>query len=102
MRHLQEQYVKYRDKGLVVLGINCSDDRKIALDFLAENLATFPNILDTSPAAVKTCLQDYQTGGSSGVPLSYIIDRKGKVVAAWYGTHEEATLSAVLERLGVK
>lgn len=102
MRHLQEQYVRYRDKGLVVLGINCSDDRKIALEFLAENSATFPNLLDTSPAAVKTCLQEYQTGGSAGVPLSYIIDRDGKIVAAWYGEHEEGKVTEILERLGVK
>jgi peroxiredoxin len=102
MRHLQEMYLKYRDKGLVVLGINCSDDRKIALGFLAENSATFPNILDTSPAAIKTCLEEYQTGDSSGVPLSYIIDREGKVAAAWYGEHDESKVTEILQRLGVK
>jgi peroxiredoxin len=103
MRHLQEISEKYKDKGLVVLGLNCSDDKKIAVEFLRENSATFPNVLDSSEAAKHTCFVDYQTlSGMSAVPLSYIIDREGKIAAGWYGTHEEATLSAVLERLGVK
>ena len=103
MRHLQEISEKYKDKGLVVLGLNCADDKKIAVEFLRENSATFPNVLDSSEAAEHTCFVDYQTlSGMSAVPLSYIIDREGKIAAAWYGTHEEATLSAVLERLGVK
>ena len=103
MRHLQEISEKYKDKGLVVLGLNCSDDKKIAAEFLRENSATFANVLDSSEAAKHTCFLDYQTlSGMSAVPLSYIIDREGKIAASWYGMHEEATLSAVLERLGVK
>ncbi len=103
MRHLQEQYLNYREKGLVVLGINCSDDKTIALEFLKENSATFPNILDTSQAAIKTSLEDYQTlGGMSAVPLSYIIDREGKIVAGWYGEHDEGKVHEVLEKLGLK
>ena len=103
MRHLQEQYLSYREKGLVVLGINCSDDKKIALEFLKENSATFPNILDTSEAAITTYFQDYQTlSGYSAVPLSYIIDREGKIVAGWYGEHDEGKVHEVLEKLGLK
>ncbi len=56
--------------------------RQGAVDFLAENGATFPTILDPSDAAQKVCFQDYRT---SGVPANYIIDREGKVVDAWYG-----------------
>ena len=44
MRHLQEISEKYKDKGLVVLGLNCSDDKKIAAEFLRENSATFANV----------------------------------------------------------
>ena len=40
--------MKYQDKGLVVLGVNTADDRKIALDYLKANEVTFPNILDIS------------------------------------------------------
>jgi peroxiredoxin len=82
MRHLQELFVKYRDKGLVILGFNSADDKKIALDFMAENKATFPTILDASDAAQKVQFQGYR---GSGVPLNYIVGRDGKIVDAWYG-----------------
>lgn len=96
-------HAKYKDKGLLVLGINCSDDKTIALEFLKENSATFPNILDTSEAALRTCFDDYQTlGGMSAVPLSYIIDREGKIVAGWYGKHDEGKVHEVLGKLGLK
>ena len=103
MRHLQEQYLSYREKGLVVLGINYSDQKKVALEFLKENSATFPNILDTSQAAIKACHRDYQTlGGMSAVPLSYIIDREGKIVDAWYGYEEgHKRAIATLEKAGM-
>ncbi len=82
MCHLQTLHEKYGHKGLVILGFNCSDDKKIALEFLRENKATFPTILDSSEAATRTGFGEYRM---SGVPLNYIIDRHGKVVDAWYG-----------------
>ena len=100
MRHLQRLHEKYKDKGLVILGFNCADDNQIALDFMRENSATFPNILDSSSAAVKVGFDGYKM---SGVPLNYIIDREGKVVDAWYG-YEEGHKRAltVLEKLQIK
>lgn len=85
MCHLQKLYEKYKDRDIVVLGLNCADDRKIALDFLRDNSATFPNILDTSGTAIKVVFGDYK---KSGDPLNYIIDREGKIVDAWYGYEE--------------
>jgi thiol-disulfide isomerase/thioredoxin len=100
MRHLQTLYEKYEDKGLVILGFNCADDKQIALDFMRENSATFPSILDSSDAAVRTGFNDYQM---SGVPLNYIIDRVGKIVDAWYGYEQghKRALTA-LEKSGLK
>ena len=100
MRHLQILSEKYKDKGLVILGFNCSDDKQIALDFMRENSATFPSVLDSSDAAVKIGFMSYQM---SGVPLNYIIDREGKIVEAWYGYEEghKRALTA-LEKAGLK
>ena len=100
MRHLQRLHEKYRDEGLVILGFNCADDKQIAMDFMRENSATFPNVLDSSDAAVKVGFEGYRM---SGVPLNYVIDREGKVVDAWYGYergHKRAI--AALEKSGVK
>ena len=100
MRHLQPIYEKYKDQGFVILGFNCADDKQIALDFMRENSATFPTILDSSDAATRTGFKDYQM---SGVPLNYIIDREGKIVDAWYGYEKghKRALTA-LEKLGLK
>ena len=98
MVHLQELHEKCRNKGVVILGFNPSDDKRIALEMLKANGATFPNILDASDAGMKTAFHDYR---GSGVPLNYIIDRQGKVADAWYGYeggHKRAL--AVLEKLG--
>ena len=100
MRHLQTLYEKFKDEELVILGFNCTDDRQIAVDFLRENSATFPNIIDSSDDAIGAGFVHYRM---SGVPLNYIIDRKGKVVDAWYG-YERGHRRAItaLEKSGVK
>jgi hypothetical protein len=101
MCHLQELYAKYADKGLMVLGFNASDDKKIALEMMHANGVTFPNVIDSSDAATKVCFQKYQGAYGSAVPMSYIIDRDGKVVAAWYGYDEgEPRAIAALKKTG--
>jgi peroxiredoxin len=100
MCHLQELYQKHKDKEIVILGLNCADDKKIALEFMKENSATFPNVLDSSATAGSIYFDKYK---GSGVPLNYIIDGQGKVVDAWYGYekgHKRAL--AALEKAGLK
>jgi peroxiredoxin len=100
MCHLQELYEKYKDKDVVILGFNSADDRQIALDFMQENSATFPSVLDSSYAAKKVHFKDYRV---QGVPTNYIIDREGKIVESWLG-YEEGHKGAIeaLEKLGVR
>lgn len=99
MCHLQTHYEKYKDKGMVILGFNCADDKQIALDFMRANSATFPTILDSSDAAIKVGFDSYKM---SGVPLNYVIDKEGKIVDAWYG-YEEGHKRALeaLEKAGL-
>ncbi|MFC1603697.1 redoxin domain-containing protein [Planctomycetota bacterium] len=99
MPYLSNLYGTYQDKGLVVLGFNCTDEKERALDVLRENSADFPNIVDASSDA-KRISHEYQL---SGVPLNYIIDRQGKVAAAWYGYKEGDKRGVqILEKLGIK
>ena len=84
----------------MILGFNCSDDKQIALEFIRENSATFPNILDSSDAAKRVAFEVYK---GSGVPLNYILDREGKVVDAWLGYEEgHKRAIAALEKAGLK
>lgn len=85
---------------MVVLGVNVSDDRKIALEYLKENKVTFPNILDTSNDAGQA-MRRYETlAGMSAVPMTYVIGRDGKVVEAWYG-YEKGRADEVLKKMGL-
>ena len=100
MRHLQKLHEKYQKKGLVILGFNSSDDKKIAMEFFHENGATFPTILDSSDSAERVAFEGYRC---TGVPLNYILDRGGKVVDTWYGYEEgHKRALAALEKAGLK
>jgi peroxiredoxin len=87
MCHLQEIYEKYKDRGLVVLGFNCSDNKGIARGMLSADGVTFPNVRDGSRGAWNVFDKGYH-GMGAGIPLNYIIDREGKVVDAWIGYEE--------------
>jgi peroxiredoxin len=69
------------------------------LDYLKANEVTFPNILDTSDTGHRAVAQ-YETLGMGAVPMTYVIDREGKVVDAWYGYLEDRTKKA-LNKLGL-
>jgi hypothetical protein len=98
MCHLQELYTKYKDKGLVVLALDPSDDKKIASELLRENGVTFPNSIDDSENARRISDKDYPLGAW---PTSYLIDREGKVLDGWVGYDEgEPKAIAALQRAG--
>jgi peroxiredoxin len=98
MPYLQSLYAKYRDQGLVVLGVNVSDDRAITREFLRERGLTFPNILDASPRADEVYSRDYRVGT---IPLNYLINGDGIVVDGWIGYLEgNARVNSALRTLG--
>lgn len=98
--YLEKLHRKYGSKGLIVLGFDFADDRQIALDFLHQNSVTFPNILDSSDEAIKT---GFMTYGATAAPVNYILDREGKIVAAWLGYEKgQKQAIAALEKLGLK
>ena len=92
-------YEKYHDKGLVVLGVNVADSRKIALDYLKENKVTFPIILDVSQAG-REAMNRYLALPELGAdPMTYVIGRDGKIVDGWFGYDSDRTEQA-LNKLG--
>ncbi len=102
MCHLQKLYETYRNKGLVVLGINTADTKDIAAALLQENAVSFPNIADTTDEAAQA-MRKYETlGGMSAVPMSYVIDRQGKVVEAWYDYREGKAEKLIKKLMGIE
>jgi peroxiredoxin/outer membrane lipoprotein-sorting protein len=97
--YLEELYSKHKSQGLIVLGFDFADDRQIALDFLHQHSVTFPNIVDDSEDAIKTGFIKYQ---ARAAPVNYIVDRQGKIAAAWLGHDPNSPQSAdVLAKLGL-
>jgi peroxiredoxin/outer membrane lipoprotein-sorting protein len=103
LRELQKLYDKHAKDGLVVLGFDCSDDRVLAAEFLREQGLRFPSIADTTAAAREVFYEKYQVSkGQGAVPLNYIIDRQGRVVAGWYGyARGDSRGTEILRRLGI-
>ena len=98
--YLERLFNKNKTNGLVVLGFDFADDRQIALDFLSQHSVTFPNIVDTSDEAIKAGFIEYQ---ARAAPVNYLIDREGKIAAAWLGSNEESTQGIdTLAKLGIR
>ena len=81
---LQKLYEENKDQGLIVLGLNCTDNKQTARRFIRENALTFPNILDPTEDTKKLMLRDYKNKTKT-MPLHTIIDAKGNVMDAWCG-----------------
>ena len=92
---LDEMQGKYRQQGLVVIGVNMDADASAAESFLQEFPVSFRIVRD----ADGTLARQYDV---MVMPSSYVIDRDGNVVARHLGfktakMHEyEATLLAVI------
>jgi peroxiredoxin len=78
-----------------VLGVNTADIKNAVVDVLERNHVDFPNILDTSLKAQMTLMKYETQSGVSAVPMTYIIDREGKVMDAWYGYDKQKTKNAI-------
>lgn len=78
---------KYRDQGLVVLGVNTTfqDDQAKVTQFVREQGITYPILLDVTGEVG----QKYT---SRLMPTTYIIDQAGKIVHTKVGEVDEQTL----------
>ena len=102
--HVQEVAHKYRDQGVVVLASCTNDGRAAFAKFVAENAATYPDIvfacdaLERSPERASRTLY-----GVSGIPQQFVIGRDGKIASMVDGYMQgEVLLDAALAAAGVK
>jgi len=90
--HLQRIWDRYRDRGLTVVGVNIQDQDRPARDFIARFEQTFPDGVDR----LGKISIDY---GVYGVPETFLIDRKGRIVHKYAGAVTEETLASEIEPL---
>src|SRR5207247_9172759 len=89
---LERGWAQYREKGVVVLGINIQDKDEPARRFLAQFKHSFPNAPD--PAGKVSV--DY---GVYGVPETFFIDRRGRVRFKQVGALTDAVARERLDAL---
>jgi cytochrome c biogenesis protein CcmG, thiol:disulfide interchange protein DsbE len=89
---LERNWRAYRDRDVVVLGVDIQDKAEAAKKFIADFALTFPNALD---AAGKVSV-DY---GVYGVPETFFIDRRGRIRAKHVGAVTDEAFRHQVERL---
>ena len=70
---LQQTYERYRDQGLVVLGVDVNDFRQDARRFMRRYGITYPVVYDGKGSTVGKW-------GVRGFPETFFVDRSGKLV----------------------
>jgi cytochrome c biogenesis protein CcmG/thiol:disulfide interchange protein DsbE len=89
---LERAWQAYRDRGVVLVGVNIQDKEEPAKQFLARFGHTFPN----APDPVGRVSVDY---GVYGVPETFFIDRKGQVRFKQVGAVTDEILKEQLDKL---
>jgi len=69
---MQRTYAKYKDRGLVILGINVGESWYTIAPFLSPFNIQFPILLDTDSSVMNTWK-------AVGLPTSYVINKEGVV-----------------------
>jgi cytochrome c biogenesis protein CcmG/thiol:disulfide interchange protein DsbE len=89
---LQDVWERYRDRGVVMVGVDYLDVERDALAFIDEFGITYPNGLDMG----KAISERYRI---KGVPETFIVDQEGTIVEFYVGAAKEGQLDAILEPL---
>jgi thiol-disulfide isomerase/thioredoxin len=92
MPDIVKNYHKYKDQGLVVVGIDYGEDEAPAKEFATSFGMDFPNFLDPG----RTVATQY---GVVAMPTSYLIDRHGKVREYLTGQLNFTSLVPAIEKL---
>jgi cytochrome c biogenesis protein CcmG/thiol:disulfide interchange protein DsbE len=89
---LEALWRRYRDQGLVMVGINIQDRPNAALEFLGATRPSYPNLVDATGATAVAY-------GIYGVPETFVIDRDGHIRDKRVGAVAAETLAAAVRPL---
>ncbi len=75
---LEATWQRYRDRGVVVLGVNVQDLIPEALRFMKDTKTSYPNVRDRDNTV-------YRAYGLTGVPETFFVDRQARIVRKFPG-----------------
>lgn len=99
MGSLENLARRYGGKQFNVIGISTDDYRDRAVMFLFQTKTTFPNFIDLKPFPLENML------GADRLPLTVLVDAKGKVLAKFYGAKpwdSPQALEVIQRTFGIK
>jgi DsbE subfamily thiol:disulfide oxidoreductase len=97
MPSMERLYREYKGKGLEIVAVNVKDKQPDALAFVKELKLNYPILMD--PEGEVGLLY-----GAFGLPVTYLIDRKGVVLARlwgpadWYSPAARKFIAALVEQ----
>jgi peroxiredoxin len=93
MPDMEALYQRFKDQGLVILGISDEDASKVSA-YIAAHKVEYPILLDAG-RTVNTLFQ------IEGIPKSFIYDRNGKLAAEAIDMRTEAQFLDLLRQAGI-
>jgi len=90
--HFVEMQNRYGPQGLQVVGISMDDDEKLAREFQEQFKMNYPVAMGSAQLA-------NQYGGILGLPITYLIDRQGRIAAWHVGATEAEVFEAEIRKL---
>lgn len=75
---LEATWQRYREQGVVVVGINVQDLTPAALRFVHQTRTTYPMVRDKDNTV-------YRAYGLTGVPETFFVDRSGRIARKFPG-----------------
>ena len=90
--HIQSLHDQYKDKSLVVLGIDTNEPAETARKYFTDEKYTFANLLGSGSEVIKNY-------GANGIPLVILIDKAGVVRYAHRGWSTGTDLTPEVKKL---
>ncbi|HYP26206.1 MAG TPA: redoxin domain-containing protein [Blastocatellia bacterium] len=93
MPHLEKLHREFKDKGLLVVGINV-EDSKAARSFMKKYDYTFMTLIDDGNTSVVYRVE--------GIPTVFVIGKDGKITDHYVGAQSEEELREAIKRAGIE
>jgi peroxiredoxin len=90
--HFIELQARYAAQGLQVLGVSMDDDEPPVRQFQQQYKMNYPVAMGSPKLAD-------QYGGILGLPITFVIDRKGRITARHVGATDASVIEAEIQKL---
>lgn len=92
MPYIDNQYKQFKDKGVQVLAVDVSEPKLVVNKFVQRHGLSFPVMIDKDG-------QVQSAYGINPLPITFLIDKDGKVVKSHTGELTEETVREFMEQI---